>query len=112
MKELIAKITSRKFIAFILVMGVGTAIDLHTDRGLSGNLLNLLMFLTAMYTTGNVVAKEVDRRRAASVQETAQETPVDPANDQYIQYLEAILESNRVTQQALSQIIERFNIKK
>ncbi len=57
MKKFIEAVGGRKTLMSLLVIAVGLAVDLATDRGLSTNLLTLLISVAGGYITGNVVTK-------------------------------------------------------
>jgi hypothetical protein len=57
MRGIIDEIGGRKTLITLLVIAVGCAVDLATERGLSQNLLALLGAVLGLYTAGNVVSK-------------------------------------------------------
>lgn len=53
------KLGGRKTVMALICLIAGVAIDLTTNRGLSQNLLYLMMFIVGAYSTANVVNKGV-----------------------------------------------------
>lgn len=51
------KIGGRKTVMALICLVAGAAIDLTTDRGLSENLMILMLSIVGLYTTGNVASK-------------------------------------------------------
>lgn len=51
------KLGGRKLIFMVLAMAVGVVVDLKTDNGLSTNLKDLIIYVGAIYTVGNVGSK-------------------------------------------------------
>lgn len=48
----------RKSVLTLLILASGVAVDLLTERGLSSNLLTLLLGVLGLFVTGNVVSKK------------------------------------------------------
>lgn len=53
------KIGGRKLAVSVLCLAAGVAIDLTTERGLSENLLYLMVGIIGTFTAGNVASKKV-----------------------------------------------------
>lgn len=64
---MISKLGGRKTVMSVAAMIAGIAIDLHTERGLSENLMYLLMFIIGAYSTANVVNKQVTKQEPVDI---------------------------------------------
>jgi len=56
---MLAKLGGRKTMMAMIALAAGIAIDLATERGLSQNLMSLMMFIIGAYSTANVITKKV-----------------------------------------------------
>lgn len=56
---MLGRLGGRKLTITFIVLSAGVAIDLATERGLSENLMYLMMAIMGAYVTGNVVNKRV-----------------------------------------------------
>lgn len=54
------KFGGRKLAVSLICLVAGVAIDLNTERGLSQNLLYLMMFIVGAYSTANVLVKKTN----------------------------------------------------
>lgn len=79
MRTIIDAIGGRKVIMSLVILAAGTAIDLVTPRGLSENLMYLMLAIAGFYSTANVVAKKFG--------EDVTEAPPQELSQQ-VQYLE------------------------
>ena len=98
------KIGGRKFVYIILILSIGTAVDLLTERGLSSNLLYLLMGGAGIYVTGNVVKAKVDGKGG----KTSLEKRLDERDAVLLQYLEAINGGVTIGNQGLETILSKI----
>ena len=89
------RVGGRKTMMAMIALIAGVAIDLNTERGLSENLLHLLLFVIGSYSTANVIAKAVGSKTAAPVVDnSAVESEVIKLRqdqDQVEQYLSGML---------------------
>lgn len=58
------KLGGRKLVFTIIAVGTGVAVDLLTERGLSPQLKDLLIYVGAIYTVGNVGTKTAEALKA------------------------------------------------
>ena len=73
---MIQKLGGRKTLITIICLAAGVAIDLATSRGLSENLLYLMIAIIGIYTGGNVITKKVSIS-AASKDSTTESSSID-----------------------------------
>lgn len=78
---MLSKIGGRKMAITLVCLGAAVAIDLTTGRGLSENLMMLMITIIGTYTAGNVTAKFLGRGAA-----------VPPVSDEKLKNLEAQLQ--------------------
>ena len=62
------KLGGRKVAITLLCLAAGVAIDLMTERGLSQNLLYLMLGIIGTYVTGNVISKKFNPTEGAQPQ--------------------------------------------
>lgn len=104
-----SKLKSRKLMIGFVVLAAGVAIDLTVDRGLSDNLLTLLIAILGIYVTGNVGSKFVgeiqSNKRDVPVSNPALEGEVKKLAEsqaQYEQYLSGTLNTVELMQQQVA----------
>lgn len=66
------RLGGRKLLFTLLAVGVGVTVDLCTDRGLSPQLKDLLIYVGAIYTAGNIGTKTAEALRARNEAKGAQ----------------------------------------
>lgn len=91
-ESLLSKLGGRKFLLTLLVLTGGVAIDLLTARGLSENLLYLLMAIPTGFGVVNVGAHAIHAKKSQPQTETSPATDLTPVLEQ-IKALEASLQS-------------------
>ena len=89
------KFSSRKLIVTAICLIAGVVIDLYTQRGLSQNLLTLMIAIIGLYTGGNVVAKAFTRPKGTQ--------GADPRVDAIIQHLQGVTSTLSQVEQAQQQ---------
>jgi hypothetical protein len=112
------KFMSRKFLFTLVLLAIGFSVDFFTDRGLSTNLKELIIYLGGIYVVGNSMSKtaEVIKSRGA-----ARPDSIDPAAFQRVlgqldqslgeiqQGQQAIIQNVSISNQALGQITKKIS---
>ena len=114
------KLGGRKFVALVLLIGAGVAVDILAPKGLSSNLMNLMVIMGGVYVGGNVLRAGVDKIKVSrktgeikgikELQEALREVQV--GQNTLVQYQDAILQTSQVNQQGLTALIETNATKK
>lgn len=99
------KLASRKFIVIAVMLAAGIIIDLLTERGLSGQLKELMIYLSGTYIVGNglsAISDGVKNRIGQKEVDILKQGMV--TLDQQQQQLAGVMEK---TNEALSKVIRR-----
>ncbi len=103
------KLGGRKFVMTLLMISVATAIDLCTARGLSENMMMLLMSAAGIFITGN--AAEYFAKKGVSQEVTTSAEPVEinyPDLTNLSQKVEVVMNGVNLSNQALAKIISKI----
>lgn len=118
-----SRLKSRKLLVGIVCLASGVVIDLLVPRGLSDNLLTLLIAILGIYVTGNVGAKAAKAiRQTPSNPAPQNDTRVDrvqkdvadlkEAQGQYEQYLSGVLTTVDEIQKQIQNVSQIVNNKR
>lgn len=103
---LFEKLGGRKFLAFMLTLIVGVTVELATSKGLTTNLLTLLLASSAAYTALNVVQKRLAGGGESEEGEAPADVQVPAAPSVDLTAITAELEAQRTAQ---AQTLEAVN---
>lgn len=106
------RLRSRKLLIGFVVLASGVAIDLTVPRGLSDNLLTLLIAILGIYVTGNVGSKlasnlGTERPKVDTEKVEKKVAELEASQLQYDQYLNNLLGSMQSLQNQVAGIINR-----
>lgn len=102
-----AKLGGRKLVFTLLAISVGVAVDLFTERGLSQNLKELLIFVGGIYTIGNV---GVNAAHAIKEKSTRSDKVLDALQQEMLrlnQSQEVVFNNLNTNTQATGEILRR-----
>jgi hypothetical protein len=118
---MLEKIGGRKFFFTILFIGVGFCIDMFTERGLSKNVLDLIVYLGGIFVFGNSVehiakatsakkelTNKTDSVNIVDVSRNELDAVFTELNNKVLMsnsYSEAILDSLKITNDAVAKIV-------
>ena len=115
MKTLWDKIGGRKFIITVILLISGAVIDIYTDRGLSTNYKELMIFLAAIYITGNGIGVVSDAiKKKVTTQNNSSKSNFKQIEDNVsnlLQYQDHILKTVQLNTQGLSEIVTKLSNK-
>lgn len=102
------RIGGRKVFFSIVVLAAGVAIDLSTERGLSQNLMVLMLSVLGMYATSNVVTKKISGNSAPQASVDNYVESQERLNE-HEQYLSGIMTSVESLQKQVAASNQRVN---
>jgi len=111
MTKLYEALGGRKFIFMLILLAIGLTVDMYTARGLSETFKELMIFLAAIYVTGNGVSKITNSvKEGMKAKAKSDKVPKDLEKNvtALVQYNDAILNSAQLTNQGVSEIIKKL----
>lgn len=105
------KIGGRKFLGMILLISAGIVIDIYAPKGLSDNMLYLMMAMGGIYMGVNVFSKGIDKmnKQTRKTKEIAEIRELKSGMEVLYSQQAQILESSNVNAQALSALLNKQN---
>lgn len=100
MKDLIEGLGGRKFIFTLLIIGVGTAVELYTERGMTQNFVALLLGSAGIFAAGNSASKFIGGKFGVGLPEGA----VGPDSGEVIAAVQGLTERVEATGAALEAV--------
>ena len=109
---MISKLGGRKMILTVLCLVAAVVIDLKTTRGLSSNLLTLMIAVIGIYNTSNVLTKVTSKKTSApSTNDTSKHIlDINERQAQYEQYLSGVMTQLENVQKQVNGVNKRLGI--
>lgn len=106
--SILTKLGGRKFLFMLVLLVVGIVIDLFTQRGLSDNFKEVMIYLAAIYIAGNGLGKVSDIFKTKKDVTTDIIQPVNDDTKDILRYQETILNAIQLNTKGLSELIGKF----
>lgn len=105
MNNLISKMGGRKLVFTFILLALGFSVDFFTERGLSSNLKELIIYLGGIYIFGNGVSKVTGVLAAKK-----QEADTSPAHEEINAQLEEIKNVVSLGNQGTGEVLKNIEL--